>query len=266
MGSGYVLDFTDRSFATFFREHGVDIDAPVYKADGTSKAKRLRVFLRTATPPLPGRVLAALLAHRMAWKPIEVESDLEAFVDVVRRFGGEPPTAATKLNEQTHEAAENELLSRVFKPDALAKLRLDAALVKVLDDRMREAQRCIKADACLSSVILCGSVLEGLCLGYGSRQPERMNRAYQTRYEKTAPRFHEWRLQTWIDVLTDLGDLSLNVGKFGHALRDFRNYVHPAEQLANRFAPDQHTARIGFHVVVAAIDDLLTAEAAGGVS
>ncbi len=62
--------------------------------------------------------------------------------------------------------------------------------------------------------------------------------------------------------MAHLKDLSPNVEKFGQALRDFRNYVHPAEQLANRFSPDQHTARIGFQVVVAAAADLVDAEAA----
>ncbi|MGI8424103.1 MAG: hypothetical protein ACR2NO_08355 [Chloroflexota bacterium] len=57
-------------------------------------------------------------------------------------------------------------------------------------------------------------------------------------------------------VLEMGGDLSPNIEKFGHALRDFRNYVHPAEQLAHHFSPDQHTARIAFQVVVASADDL----------
>ncbi len=53
-------------------------------------------------------------------------------------------------------------------------------------------------------------------------------------------------------------------------LRDFRNYVHPAEQLAHRFSPDQPTAHIGFQGVVAAAEDLVRAEtkvtAKGGTS
>jgi hypothetical protein len=53
--------------------------------------------------------------------------------------------------------------------------------------------------------------------------------------------------------------LSPNIEKFGHGLRDFRNYVHPAEQLARGFSRDQNTARIGFQVVIAAADDLVRA-------
>ena len=34
MGGGYVLDFTDRTFAEFFRDHGVQIDDPKYSVPG----------------------------------------------------------------------------------------------------------------------------------------------------------------------------------------------------------------------------------------
>jgi hypothetical protein len=124
---------------------------------------------------------------------------------------------------------------------------------------MGEAQRCVEGEAYLAAVILCGSVLEGLCLGVGVRNPERVNRAYAAQYNRDAPQFHQWKLREWIDVLARLGDLSPNVEKFGHALRDFRNYVHPQEQLAHKFSPDAHTARISFHIVVAAIEDLVRA-------
>ena len=57
MGSGYVLDFTDAKFSAFFHEHGVTIDDPSFAAEGPSKAKRLRYFLKNAQPLLAGQVL-----------------------------------------------------------------------------------------------------------------------------------------------------------------------------------------------------------------
>ena len=46
MGGGYVLDFSDKTFANFFVEElGTKIDDRRYHAEGTSKAKRLRFFL-----------------------------------------------------------------------------------------------------------------------------------------------------------------------------------------------------------------------------
>ena len=49
MGSGFVLNFSDQTFADFFREElQVDIDHPRWETQGGSKAKRLRYYLRQA--------------------------------------------------------------------------------------------------------------------------------------------------------------------------------------------------------------------------
>lgn len=45
MDSGYVLDFTNKTFAEFFLENAkVDIYADKYALKGDSKARRLRTF------------------------------------------------------------------------------------------------------------------------------------------------------------------------------------------------------------------------------
>ncbi len=269
MAGGYVLDLTNRTFADFFREYGVDIDDQRYAAEGSSKANRLRHFLRASAPPLTGRVLAGLLSHRLASRPDNLRAeDLESYRRLVERLGGTVPASAAMPAPKDGAKAEAALLRHVFRPELFDKLPLDEAMRQALLDRMNEAARCIDANANLAAVILCGSVLEGMCLGYGTRNPERVNRAFSARFTKPAKHLHEWRLNEWIDVLAYLGDLSPNIEKFGHGLRDFRNYVHPAEQLAHRFSPDQHTARIGFQVVIAAAEDLVRAagEVAKGIA
>jgi hypothetical protein len=50
--------------------------------------------------------------------------------------------------------------------------------------------------------------------------------------------------------------LTLDVKKFSHGLRDFRNFIHPHEQMASGFTPDQHTAEICFQVLKAALATL----------
>ncbi len=255
-GPGYVLDFSNNEFARFFHEHGIDIYDTRYEGRGTSKANRLRSFLDQAPPPRSGRVLASLLEHRLAASDEPLHPDtLARYIAVVDRLGGSPPPGVrAQSREETTEAA---LLARVFKPEVFSRLPGDAALHGARLSRMREAQRCIENEAWLSAVILCGSVLEGMCLGFGEAQPEVVNRAYTSQYGKTPPRLWEWRLAEWIDVLARVGAFSPNVSKFSHALRDFRNFVHPREQLAHDFSPDAHTARIGFQVVVAGADDLV---------
>jgi hypothetical protein len=255
MGGGYVLDFSDRSFTEFFRDFGVTIDEPRFHEDGASKARRLRVFLRTAPTELVGGVLHSLLERRLLRSPEGLsEGEVARYRSILERC-----LVTSHTHPSPSAAAESELLRRVFQPELLKRLPLDGALSDALAARIAEAHTCIEGKAYLAAVILSGSVLEGLCLGYGTRTAERVNRAYAAQYSKSAPQFHAWTLREWVEVLGRLGDLSPNVEKFGHALRDFRNFVHPAAQLAYRFTPDHHTARIGFQVVVAAIEDLVRA-------
>lgn len=263
MGGGYVLDFSDRTFGEFFRDHGVEIYDERFGRDGNSKANRLRCFLKQARPPLSGRVLAALLEYRSVVGASDdlPEERLKRYRQIAQRLGGEVAGTRPGAEAPTSEA---DLLDHAFRPDVLRSLPfLHVELSELLLDRMGQAERCIETGCYLASVILCGSVLEGLCLGVGSHQPQRVNRAYVAAFNKPAPPFHEWKLNQWIDVLRRLGDLSPNITKFGHALREFRNYVHPHQQLASRFVPDRNTARISFHVVAAAVDDLAAAHGAG---
>jgi len=67
MGGGYVLNFSDRTFAQFFAEElNIDIDAPAYAQTGSSKAKRLRCFLQTVDKPTVVKTLKALWEYREA--------------------------------------------------------------------------------------------------------------------------------------------------------------------------------------------------------
>jgi hypothetical protein len=78
METGYVLNFSDRTMREFFAdEFGIDIDDPQYMTGGTSKAKRMRTFLRVAEPPLLGEVLEKLLQHRLLYNT-EISAEVQA--------------------------------------------------------------------------------------------------------------------------------------------------------------------------------------------
>jgi hypothetical protein len=68
--------------------------------------------------------------------------------------------------------------------------------------------------------------------------------------------FQDWTLSDFIDVARDLNLVREDVKKFSHALRDFRNYIHPYQQMSSGFNPDEHTARICWHVLQVAITQL----------
>ena len=65
MGGGYVLDFSNRTFSEFFYDElGVNIDDTRYEIDGTSKAKRLRCYLRQTQIDKVVKTLLALWEYR----------------------------------------------------------------------------------------------------------------------------------------------------------------------------------------------------------
>ena len=253
MGSGYVMDFSNRTFSEFFRESArVDIYSDKYAANGDSKAKRLRAFIELETDPLVGKTLSDLLEY---WRyktsqPNTKETALaERAKQVVERLVGK--SVAPRDSGQ-------EFLKQDFGPIAFQKIQNAGPLVPILESRLSEAIRCLKADSPLAVIFHCGGILEGLLIGLASANPQQFNQAPNSPKDKAGnvKQLHEWTLAQFIDVACELGYLKLDVKKFSHGLRDFRNYIHPYEQMSARFNPDKHTAEICLQVLKAAIASL----------
>jgi hypothetical protein len=99
MSSGYVLNFSDRTFALFFAsELGVNIDDPRYAQGGNSKAKRLRYFLQNVDKPTVVRTLNALWEYREALRSRAKESERiedagKKLRSLLGQLGGRPDNA-----------------------------------------------------------------------------------------------------------------------------------------------------------------------------
>ncbi len=95
-------------------------------------------------------------------------------------------------------------------------------------------------------------------LGIAQMTPQVFNQAKSSPKDKEGKvkKFPDWNLREMIDVACESRFLSVDVQKFSHALRDFRNYIHPYEQMASRFSPDHHTSLICLQVLKAAVADL----------
>lgn len=63
MSSGYVLNFSDRTFSEFFIEYRIDIDEAQYRTGGDSKARRMRTFWAVAPNNTVARVLEGLIDY-----------------------------------------------------------------------------------------------------------------------------------------------------------------------------------------------------------
>jgi hypothetical protein len=253
MGSGYVLDFSNNTFAEFFRETAnIDIYAPKYDFNGDSKAKRLRAFWETEADALVGKVLSGLLDiwqyNTSGGGQTDDSPQYKHAVGIVSRLTGKRPDPV---------ATEQDFLHRQYQDISIKNLSIDPNLVPVLESRFAEAQLCLTS-APLATILLCGSILEGILLGVALQRPKEFNQAANSPKDKDTKvkPFHEWSLAQFIDVAHGLGILKLHVKKFSHELRDFRNYIHPYQQLASKFTPDKHTAEICLQVLKAAIADL----------
>jgi hypothetical protein len=140
------------------------------------------------------------------------------------------------------------------------KLGLDEAITETLRIRFDEIKKSLKSKASLSVIFLSGSSLEGILLGIAMKYPKEFNQARCSPKDKEGKvrSYHEWTLSNFIDTAHEIGLIKEDVKKFSHSLRDFRNYIHPYEQVSSRFNPDEHTARICWQVLKAAIFQLST--------
>ena len=255
MGSGYVLDFTDATFGEFFRRHAVDIHGRKYQTVGTSKAKKLRAFWESEPDRLVGAVLSEMLDSyetecELAGKDVD-GVPLQRARGIVGRLTGGPVVR--------HPAGkESEFLDREFTIPNIQKLPIDTQVAPIVEARLKEARVALGAGAHLSVIFLCGSVLEAVLLGAAQQAPASFNQAKAT--PKTAngspKRFPDWSLAQLINVACEVGVLKLDIKKFSHGLRDFRNYIHPYQQLVSGFTPDEHTAKVCFQVLKAALASL----------
>ena len=128
MEDGWVLNFSNRTFAEFFREElRIDIDDPRWAVQGGSKAKRLRYFLRQANRKTVLDTLNALWEYREASSVTHNYPELDdtlraAFFRIFERLGGTPPT---------HEMSST----------APAELRIDATAASSLADRLLQVSK-----------------------------------------------------------------------------------------------------------------------------
>ena len=154
--------------------------------------------------------------------------------------------------------SEQEFLNQDFGKVSFNRLDIESALVPILEMRLGELQKSLQADSPLSAIFMCGSILEGILLGIARSAPQKWNQSTASPKDKEGKvrQLHDWSLANLIDVACEIRILNLDVQKFSHALRDFRNYIHPYAQMSSKFSPDPQTARICFQVLKAAVATL----------
>jgi len=77
MGGGYVLNFSNRTFADFIDEHtGRNIDEDCYSGGGGSKANRLRSFWKAESNYVVGKLITALIDYGQEYNAFSDDGNL----------------------------------------------------------------------------------------------------------------------------------------------------------------------------------------------
>ncbi len=130
MHDGYVLDFSNATFSAFFcDELGIEIDNPQFAAEGGSKAKRLRYFLRKSPPGVAASSIVALweyretLRRRAGTKESIPNAEAE-IAALVSKLGGRISSTTSKVasTEHNHAVASEVITSLSGELIELSKL------------------------------------------------------------------------------------------------------------------------------------------------
>jgi len=156
------------------------------------------------------------------------------------------------------ELTESEFLKQEFSKINLSLLGLDFQFEKIINQRLEEIKLSLNSGASLAVIFLCGSTLEELLLHVATHNPQKFNTSLSAPKDKEGKvkLLHDWTLDNLINVAYEVDIIKLDIKKFTHILKDFRNYIHPRQQAAQNFDPDRHTAEISWKVLQAAIANL----------
>ena len=163
------------------------------------------------------------------------------------------------LKREPAVADAEAFLEQQFSDDIrIDDLKVDAVISGFLQSRINEVQTIRRDKAPLATIFLLGSTLEGILIAVACKDINTFMTSPAAPKDKsqTVLKIQDWTLNSLIDVAHQIGMLSLDVKKFSHVLRDFRNYIHPYRQMSEAFSPDQDTVDICWQVFKAAVSQL----------
>lgn len=185
------------------------------------------------------------------WK-VEVKN---TGVEIHKVAGPDIESKLRERNDVSQDLSESDFLKVEFEEIDVNQIRMEESLKPIIAARMAEMKSCFRAQAYLSVIFLAGSMLEGILLSVANQYPKEFNQspAAPKNKEGKVKQFYEWTLKELITVANNIGILKEDIAKFSHALRDFRNYIHPYQQMSENFYPDENTAKICMQVMKGAL-------------
>ncbi|MCV7377652.1 hypothetical protein BST11_03250 [Mycobacterium alsense] len=252
MRTGYVLDFTNATFQDFILTSvGIDVDK---KYPDGSKAVRLRSFWQRESDETVATLMMEMLDR---WRTSQLMSNGLSPEDQTIYEQAMAELKVLIPDDLVPSADEIAFLDKDLGNIDLSAVPVPLTFQEVIEQRRQEIELCLRARAPLAVIFLCGSTLEGLLFAVAESHPKEFNQATAAPIKEGSVKpFGEWTLQNLIDVSRELGLVGEDVLKHAHAVRDFRNYIHPRQQIRENFTPRMFTAEMADKVLQAAIADL----------
>ena len=123
---------------------------------------------------------------------------------------------------------------------------IDTELRKVIERDYREIQTAYVARCWKSVIILSGGVIEALLTDLLIRHSARANAAAKAPKQSDITK---WDLADLINVAVELQLVSRGVEKLSHSVRQYRNLVHPGNEVRNKLTFDAEEAKIAIEVL-----------------
>lgn len=225
LGGGYVLDFTNATFKDFVVT-AIGIDP--YAGEYDSKANLLRRLWQELPDATAAKLNLELLDY---WKTGKAIAD-QPITDAEQGMHDELCAEFSAVGG-SEAALDTAFLDRDFGVIDLAALPSELTATGILQARLIEIERAIAADVPLAVIFLVGSTLEGLLAELAAAQAPTFvaSRAAPKGKDGKVKPLQDWTLSELITVSKDVRVLSADVAKHADQVRNFRNYIHPRQQL-----------------------------------
>ncbi len=146
--------------------------------------------------------------------------------------------------------AEEKKEKSIFSFVSEERLRLQ------LESDWQEAQKTASMGAWKSCIILCGGILEGMLLDVLNTKREQAPDEFERLKQKKPFELSKWHLVDLVEVAKELGLLSQEASHLSHALRLYRDLIHPGRQIRENIAVSQLEASLGLSIVESCAKEL----------
>lgn len=131
----------------------------------------------------------------------------------------------------------------------------DPEIRKIIERDYIEMQKALGAECWKSVIILSGGSIEAILTDSLSSNEEAAKNAHSAPKESD---LSKWHLKKLIEVAVELNLISEGVSRLSHSVREYRNLVHPGNELRNNLHFEKSEALIAIEVLKMLHRDLST--------